>query len=246
MYSLRFNQLTGKGYRGLVFDRIPVRDRSGKLTERYVIGICADFQVKDELKAFCKEHGGTWESIERYWYFPIEIKKGDSPESVIWQACKAVIDEFANYISMGGIHLAIEVSMPDEAKQKLISGINKLIEIENGVPQPASDAAVLGGNNPPKPQLSKLVWVDDVVEEYAHEGWGDEGHYEATAAIAGKKVKVEVWEEKPRDYDSWQKSAMGNEYRHLLSEDGKRYWCRPMDGNLSRYEFGFWPDAKLD
>lgn len=230
MYSIHFKYSSqASGFKGIILDKISIKDKANKFVS-WVIGIVANYESKDAVKDFCKEHGGTWHPVKKYWYFPINIRNGDEAPSIIWESCKAVIDEFKDCILCGGlINLSID---SDELKsvskqEKLQAKILALVEIENS-------RLSLKNQWQEIPKLFNISWVSIIDDDYAHEYRGDEGEYRGTVELDnGKRQKVKVLgEEKPQDFDKQREEYDGySDYRQFLAEDGKQYWCLPYSEN---------------
>lgn len=231
MYSLNFKYSSqASGFKGIILDKIFIKDKANNKFVSWVIGVVADFESKDAVKDFCKERGGTWHPVKKYWYFPVTIRNGDEAPRVIWESCKAVIDEFQDCILCGGlINLSID---SDELKsaskqEKLKAKILALVEIENS-------RLTLKNQWQEIPKLFGIEWVSTVDDDYAHEYRGDEGEYRGTIELDnGKRQKVKVLgEEKPQDFSKQHDDYDGYaDYRQFLSEDGKQYWCLPYSEN---------------
>jgi hypothetical protein len=111
-----------------------------------------------------------------------------------------------------------------QAQFKIVRGQKATLVLE---PEPAKV------ESPEFPESATIIatpkWIDDSNE--AEEG----GYLESSASIKGKKIKLEVWEEKPK-FDG----GYGCEIREFRSEDGKHYWGVPLG------QFAFWLDASFD
>ena len=94
---------------------------------------------------------------------------------------------------------------------------------------PTPARAPAPANNPNPITVSDLSWIDDSNE--AEEG----GYYQASAVVKGKKIKIEVWKQKP-DFDG----GYGTEFRQVATKNGDRYWARPLG------QFAFWPDTNFN
>lgn len=135
-----------RNYRGIVLHRIPVRQRSGGFASTNVIGFCSDFSAKDSVKEFCNAMGGTWDGVERMWFVPL---KGDSVGEVLanfWEIAQNAIAEFGEAMSMGGIHISVEMPLNAENLKKSIAWIEKQARIKNlglGLVEESSDVAKL-------------------------------------------------------------------------------------------------------
>ena len=237
MYFLNFRYSSqASGFKGIILDKISIKDKNAKKFVSWVIGIIADFESKDAVKDFCKERGGTWNPIKKYWYFPVAIRNGDEAPGVIWESCKLVIDEFQDCILCGGlINLSIDAEeLKSESKQeKLKARILAFIEIENS-------RLTLKNQWQEIPKLFNISWVSIIDDDYAHEYRGDEGEFRGTVELDnGKRQKVRVFREKPQDFDKQHDDYDGYaDYRQFLAEDGKQYWCLPYSEN---WDFG-WDD----
>lgn len=242
MYSLFFDYARCNGFRGLILDNTPVRDSSGSLKSTWLIGVAANFECKDELKAFCKQRGGGWEPVEKYWWVPLNFQKQDGRKAQlkkIWSVCQEVIDQFGTHLMMAGrINLAFEAAISTDAIASIKSGLLELITATN-------ERNRLEAGWQESPKLTSIHWVDDTDEESAHEGTGAEGHYEGMARLDdGRLQKVEVCgEEKPVDFELQKQVTFdAGEYRLFLAEDGKSYWCKPAPTG-DHYDLGCWIDA---
>lgn len=235
MYSLNFRYSSqASGFKGIILDKISIKDKNSKNFVSWVIGIIADFESKDAVKSFCKERGGTWHPIKRMWYFPVEIRNGDEAPAVIWESCKLVIDKFQDCILCGGlINLSIDAEeLKSESKQeKLKAKILALVEIE-------SSRLSLEGQWREIPKLFNIHSMDE--NDCSHECRSDE--YLGTVELDnGKRQKVTILgEDKPQDFEKQKNDYDGYaDYRQFLAEDGKRYWCLPYSENY--FDFG-WDD----
>lgn len=244
MYALHFDYKTSTGYRGLILHYLPIKNRTGKSDYKWILGIAADFECKDELKEFCKQRGGNWDFVNKFWYFPLEIpNKIDNWKqetfTAIWNACKSVINEFSEYIRIAGKHnLAIEAKISEESESWIQEQLKEQVALDN-----RANIKLVQGE---APTLFNIKWVSDVDDENAHEYRGDEGHFEGDAHLPNGTIqRVEVCgEEQPKDFESQNNDPIMGEhvgYRHFLASDGKRYWCRP----LVWVDFAIWGDAKL-
>jgi hypothetical protein len=229
MYSLHFKYSSqASGFKGIILDKISIKDKANNKFTSWVIGIVADYDSKDTVKDFCKKRGGTWHPVKKYWYFPVKIRNDNEAPSIIWESCKAIIDEFQDCILCGGlVNLSFDSEeLKSESKQeKLKAKILALVEIENS-------------------RLTlKNHWVSTVDDNHAHEYRGDEGEYRGTVELDnGKRQKVVVHgEEKPQDFDKQHNEYDGYaDYRQFLAEDGKQYWCLPYSENY--WDFA-WDDV---
>lgn len=245
MYSLFFDYALCHGFRGLILDKTPVRDSSGSMKSTWLIGVVASFECKDELKDFCKQRGGGWEPIKKYWWVPLNFEKQDGQSGQlkkIWAVCQEVIDGFGTHIMMAGrINLAFEAAISVDAITSIKSGLLELITATN-------ERNRLEAGWQESPKLTSVHWVNDTDEESAHEQTGTEGHYEGMARLDNSALqKVEVCgEEKPVDFDLQKEVTFdAGEYRLFLAEDGKSYWCKPAPTG-DRYDLGCWMDASFD
>lgn len=242
MYSLHFKYSSqAPGFKGIILDKISIKDKANNKFVSWVIGIVADYESKDAVKNFCKERGGTWHPVKKYWYFPIKIRNGDEAPSVIWESCKAVIDEFANNILCGGlINLSFdsEELKSESKKEKLKAKILALVEIENS-------RSILKNQWQEIPRLFNVHWVSTIDDAYAHEYRGDEGEFRGTVELDnGKRQNVKIFgEEKPEDFDKQHHDYDGYaDYRQFLAEDSKQYWCLPHSENY--WDFA-WDDVNI-
>jgi len=245
MYSLFFNYALCNGFKGLILEHTPVRCRDGSLKKVWLIGVCAAFECKDKLKAFCNQKGGSWEPVKKYWWVPLDFKKEDTNDDrvkEIWSTCREVIDQFSNHLMMaGGINLAFEAAISPEAIATIKAGLLNIIALTN-------EQIRLESQWEEPPRLTSIRWVDDTDEESAHELTGHEGHYEGMARLEdGSVQKVEVCEKnEPVDVELQKQITFdAGEYRQFLAEDGKRYWCKPAPTG-DRYDLGCWLDHKFE
>ena len=239
MYSLNFRYSSqASGFKGIILDKISIKDKANNKFISWVIGIVSDFDSKDAIKNFCKERNGTWNPIKKYWYFPVAIRNGDEAPGVIWESCKTVIDEFQDCILCGGlINLSIDAEeLKSESKQeKLKAKILTLVEIENS-------RLSLKNQWQEIPKLFNISWVSIIDDDYAHEYRGDEGEFRGTVELDnGNRQKVRILgEDKPQDFEKQKNDYDGYaDYRQFLAEDGKQYWCLPYSQNY--FDFG-WDD----
>lgn len=114
-----------------------------------------------------------------------------------------------------------------EAKFRIVRGSKKALLVEEK-PTPAPALATETNANIPV-VVSNVSWIDDSNE--AEEG----GYYQASVVIKGKKIKIELWKEKP-NFDG----GFGTEFRQVVSKNGDRYWGRPLG------QFAFWPDTNFN
>jgi hypothetical protein len=118
-----------RNYRGLVLSRISVRQRNGAFASTNVIGLCTEFSAKDEVKAFCQERGGNWDGIERMWFVPLA---GSSTKEIL-ESFLAIAQEaiaaFGQSMSMGGIHISIELKAESGKIQQIKSWLEKRIRM---------------------------------------------------------------------------------------------------------------------
>ena len=112
-----------KFFKGLVLDKIPVRDRAGKLVSTWVMGICSDFEFKNDVKEFCAAYGGGWESSERYWFVPLNGSSVKAVMASLWEAIVAVRAEIPHCLPE-----VIEVSIEADLKQHLQMCIEWLVK----------------------------------------------------------------------------------------------------------------------
>lgn len=241
MYSIHFNKYSSQasGFRGIILDRISIKDKADNRFLSWVIGIVSDYKIKDAVKNFCKERQGTWHPVKKYWYFPLKIKGEDEAPILIWESCKLIIDEFHDGILCGGlINLCFDAEeLKSESKQEILKAkILALVEIENS-------RLVLECGWEEIPKLFNIHWVSTVDDDHAHEYRGDEGEFIGTVELDnGNRQKVKILgEEKPKDFDKQHNDYDGYaDYRQFLGEDGKQYWCLPY--SESAWDFA-WDDA---
>lgn len=244
MYSLSFSYQfsVSIGYRGFVLDRLPVKDRTGKLNPQWILGICADFSVKEELKTFCKERFGGWDSVNKFWYIPLKFsqinKDSNACAEVIWRNLKEIIDLFGESLKIGGnVNLTIE-SLSDNNRAILEEKIQEAIAVEN-------ERIKLKKQWDNLPQIFNKVWVSDIDEENSHEYMGFEGHYEADCWLNNGKAQrvIVMGEVEPKDFAEHNKECEefgGGKYRQYKDEEGKLQWCKPV--KRDKYDLGFWED----
>jgi hypothetical protein len=235
-YSLEFRYSSqAVGFKGILFEKISVRTRDGKTYSSLVIGIVADFSIKEDLKNFCRERNGTWHPVKKYWYFPIASKPNNEVIKKTWESCKTIIDKFGEFIICGGcINLSVNLAISEKQKKAFQERILGLQKIDN-------ERIRLDSAWEKEPDLFDIHWVDDFDEEYSHEFRGNEGWLQGTARLNnGKLQQVIVYEEKPEpDADDIWKDI---DYpRQFTGEDQNSYWCVPFSQDGS---FG-WDDEEL-
>lgn len=116
-------------WRGVVFTRTPVRGRDGKLISTWVAGFCTEYEGKEDTKEFVKERGGTWDSVERFWWVPLTGSNvGEILES-FWAVALEGIEAIGEYMQMGGIHISVEADLPQAQRDKIVEHLTKKAKI---------------------------------------------------------------------------------------------------------------------
>lgn len=118
-----------RNWRGVAFTRAPIRGRDNKLVSTWVAGFCTEFEAKDEVKAFVKERGGSWDGVERFWYVPLEGSSVGEILENFWKVAQEGIESFGKYMQMGGLHISVEADIPQAQKEKVINWIEKQAKI---------------------------------------------------------------------------------------------------------------------
>jgi hypothetical protein len=113
----------GRGFRGIVLDRVVTRNRKNDLKETWVIGYCTDFEGRDEVKEFCQQRGGNWDAHERMWLIPLE--PGDKMMNIFWDLSQEAIASFGEYMQMGGINISVEANFKEESLASVISWLKR-------------------------------------------------------------------------------------------------------------------------
>lgn len=184
-----------QGFRGIVLDRTPVKQRDGKLKEQYVVALCTPFEIKDEVKAFCKERGGNWLPYpQKYWYVPIlpKEKNLNSFMEAAWEIINAANTAFGTHLRMGSetILISVELRIAQEKRVEICKWMNAKVDEINGVPKPAPDAAVLGGQEQvasKEPKKSVPTAPDEALRQ-EHAAYCEENEISKTAALKAWKL----------------------------------------------------------
>lgn len=87
-----------KFFRGIVFDRIPVRNIQNSLQNTWVIGFYTEFSSKDAVKAFCNEHQGSWDSEKRFWFVPLQGSTVKDLLPQFWDIAIEAIKEIGEHL----------------------------------------------------------------------------------------------------------------------------------------------------
>lgn len=222
-FSGVFDTTIMQGWRGFAIRPATVRI-NGELKCISVLAIYSDFALKDEVKAFCKEHGGTWaEAPNKFWYVPLQTKATQSSGG------KAITDEALNLIKK--FREAVDSSMflvmsgfygegNDVFNQKLEKAIAKSnLSLVEALPEPCA------------------LTVQNVreVNDSDDQGTGFEHHYEGEINL-GQPNPQPVLLHKVLPIDAPKRDGH-NGYREVFDHEGNKWYAEPFD------EIGIWDDA---
>ena len=220
MYSIAFQySSTAIGFKGIIIDLISIKTRDGKSYKSLVIGICADFSAKDQVKDYCRKKGGTWHPVKKYWYFPIDSGNKKELINQTFRCCKEIIDLFAPFIRCGElINLSVDLPYNEHDRIEFEKEVANLFEIEN-----QRKALKIQWDSMPNLQIVE----SEIDEEYAHE---NNREIKGIALLDNGKFQ-NVWihsEGIPSDFAENQNLIGGiYKYRQFKAQNGKKYWCTP-------------------
>lgn len=192
-----------KYWNGIVLDYIMVQDQGGVRKDIFVLGLCVPFDIKDEVKKWCKQYSGTWSGYPHgYWYVPLAGKNFREIASRFVELMQDAIAKFGASLKIAGeLEIAVQASIRSEAFEFLETEIEKSFDI----PRPQKGDMV----------MSPKQMVTDIQEDF------DSG--ELTGAVEGAG-RVEVYRVKPCGQD-WL------EWRQVWDKAGNLYWCE-VDGDF--------------
>jgi hypothetical protein len=228
-FSGVFDTTVMQGWRGFAIRPATVRI-NGELKRIPVLAIYCDFSVKDEVKAFCKEHGGTWAAEpNKFWYCPLQSQATSTSGG------KAITDEALNLIkkfreTVDSSLFLVMSGFYGETNEKFNQKLEKAIAKSNL-------SVVESTPETTEPLVENVHWVSEADEV---EGTGDEGHYEGKMHFTSRPFPQTVWLHQvlPIDAQKRIKSGEGNEYREVLDTTGKKWYAEPFD------DIGIWDDLK--
>lgn len=197
------------GYRGFAITKATVRGAQGKLISINCVAFFTDYSIKDEVKSFCKDRGGTWaEAPNKFWYVPLqEAKIGAALE---------IINEFRQEVD-SNLYMVCSGYGSEKVAQSIEKAIAKsrLSLIESA---PKST----------EPPVENVQWVSEADEV---EGTGEEGHYEGEMHFdcASFPQLVMLHKALPFDAPTRIKDGFANEYREVFDTQGNKWYAEPID-----------------
>lgn len=211
------------GYRGFAITKATVRGAQGKLISINCVAFFADYSIKDEVKSFCKERGGTWaEAPNKFWYVPLqEAKIGAALE---------IINEFRQEVD-SDLYMVCSGYGSEKVAQSIEKAIAKSrLSLIESAPQST------------EPPVENVQWVSEADEV---EGTGEEGHYEGEMHFPNRTFPQTVWLHKALPFDAQKriKSGMGDEYREVLDTTGNKWYAEPAN-DLKGHQVPVWDDLE--
>lgn len=185
-----------KNWDGIVLDYIAVQDQGGVRKDVFVLGLCVPFESKDEVKAWCRQHNGTWSGYpHKYWYVPLVGKNFREIATHFIELMQEAIMQFGKILTQAGeIEIAVQAAIRKEAFTFLIAEVEKALKI----PQPKQGDMV----------MSPSQQVTDIQEDF------ESG--ELTGFI--KEIgRVDLYTAKPSGQE-WL------DWRQVWDKTGKAYW----------------------
>lgn len=68
---------------------------------QFRINFKTTFDYKDEVKEFCKNHGGTWDAVNRCWFVPVSDSKQKIKDGTVAEWIASAISAFGEGMKIG-------------------------------------------------------------------------------------------------------------------------------------------------
>jgi hypothetical protein len=201
---------------------------SGEFKKIMAIAFRTAYEHKETIAAFVKARGGSWYTIDKYWYCPIDT---------LGQGWEILLQAIAEIPEVFGSAISIATEITGDGGKRINAFIAKKTKEFNAREQVRECFEVF-------PEASDYVSHPDFVfhgEEIAQK--------QAIVTLAdGQQQRVIVFDRQPKDLserDATEEILSGGHYRQY-SLDGESRWCMPWTNPRDRHEIGAWLDTVRD